>query len=179
MNGGTALRQGKAYRAVRRVLAALLGDEDFRVIHLSIQNNHLHLIVEATNKRALSRGMQRFAIRAARALQATFGWSGKIFPWRYHAKQITSGYQARSALAYVLNNWRKHREDMTCSRAMQASVDPYSSGIVFDGWAGGVRFAIPERYEPLPVSPPRTALLSRDWRRYGLIDPFERPGARA
>ena len=178
MNGGTALRQGKAYRAVRRVLAALLGAEDFRVVHISIQNNHLHLLVEAANKRALTRGMQRFAIRAARALQETFGWYGTIFPYRYHAKQITSGYQARSALAYVLNNWRKHREDMTCMRAMQAHVDPYSSGIGFDGWSGGKRFAIPAGYEPLPVSPPQTALLRSDWRRYGLIDPFERPGAR-
>lgn len=104
MNGGTLLRQGKAYRAVRRVLAALLGDESFRVLHLSIQNNHLHLLVEAAHKRALSRGMQRFAIRAARALQETFGWRGKIFPWRYHSKQITNGYQARSALAYVLRS---------------------------------------------------------------------------
>ncbi len=178
MNGGTALRQGKAYRALRRVLAVLLGAEDFRVVHLSIRNNHLHLIIEAANKRALSRGMQRFSIRAARELQATFGWCGKIFPWRYHAKQITNGYEARSALAYVLNNWRRHREDQTCMRAIQASIDPYSSGIVFDGWTERRRFAIPNGYEPLPVSPPQTSLLRSEWRRYGLIDPFERPGAR-
>jgi REP element-mobilizing transposase RayT len=108
MNGGTALRQGKAYRAVRVALRALLDATDYRIVHISIQNNHLHLIAEAANKRALQRCMQRFSIRAARALQEAFGWSGKIFPWRYHATQITTPRQARNTLAYVLNNWRRH-----------------------------------------------------------------------
>lgn len=62
-------------------------------------------------------------------------------------------------------------------RAIQATIDPYSSGINFDGWTGGVRFAIPANYTPLPVSPAQTSLLRSEWRRYGLIDPFERPGA--
>jgi hypothetical protein len=30
--------------------------------------------------------------------------------------------------------------------------------------------------EQLPVSPPRTQLLSFDWQLFGLIDPFEVPG---
>src|SRR5689334_19238483 len=122
--------------------------------------------------------MQRFGIRGARAIQDAFGWHGaKVFPWRYHAKQITTPRQARNALAYVLNNWRRHREDVTSGmRAMQARVDPYSSGISFDGWVGAPRFKIPVDYIPLPTSPPETSLLKRDWRRFGLIDPFEKPG---
>jgi REP element-mobilizing transposase RayT len=176
MNGGTALRQGKAYRAVRVALRALLDATDYRVVHISIQNNHLHLIVEAANKRALQRCMQRFAIRAARTLQAAFGWSGKIFPWRYHATQITTPRQARNTLAYVLNNWRRHREDVVNAATMRASVDPYSSGIGFDGWIGAPRFATPPGYEALPVQTARTSLLRSDWKRCGLIDLFERPG---
>ncbi len=119
--------------------------------------------------------MQRFTIRAARALQAAFGWTGKVFPWRYHATAITTPRQARNALAYVLNNWRKHRQDMTSPRALQAKVDPYSSGISFNGWAGAPRFKVPDDYVPLPVSPAQTSLLTRDWRRHGLIDLFECP----
>jgi REP element-mobilizing transposase RayT len=177
LNGHPNLRQGKAYRALRKVLGFLLDAKDYRVVHISIQNNHLHLIVEAANKRALQRCMQRFAIRAARALQSVFGWSGvKVFPWRYHARHITTPRQARNTLAYVLNNWRRHREDVTSPRAMQASVDPYSSGIAFGGWVGSPRFKVPADYIPLPTSPPRTSLLKYDWRRYGLIDLFERPG---
>jgi REP element-mobilizing transposase RayT len=176
MNGGTALRQGKAYRAINVALRALLDATDYRVVHISIQNNHLHLLVEAANKRALQRCMQLFSIRAARTLQAAFGWSGKIFPWRYHATQIRTARQARNTLAYVLNNWRRHREDVVNATTMRASVDPYSSGIRFDGWIGAPRFAVPAGYEPLPVQPPETSLLRRDWKRSGLIDLFERPG---
>jgi hypothetical protein len=119
--------------------------------------------------------MQRFTIRAARALQKAFGWSGKVFPWRYHATPVTTRKQARSTLAYVLNNWRRHREDLASPRAMQASLDPYSSAVSFDGWAAP-KFDLPKDYVPLPVSPPTTALLEHEWRSYGLIEPFEVPG---
>ena len=36
---------------------------------------------------------------------------GNVFVDRYHAEKITNPRQARRALAYVLNNWRKHFED--------------------------------------------------------------------
>ena len=61
---------------------------DFRIVHISIQKNHIHLVVEAANKDALRRGMQRFAIRAARAINAAFNREGKVFAFRYTAKQI-------------------------------------------------------------------------------------------
>jgi hypothetical protein len=120
--------------------------------------------------------MQRFSIRTARALQAVLGHPGKIFPWRYHAKQITTPRQARNALAYVLNNWRRHREDLPTGQTRTATLDPYSSGIHCDGWIGAPRFHAPEYYVPLPVSVPTTGLLKHDWRQCGLIDLFERPG---
>jgi REP element-mobilizing transposase RayT len=96
------LRQRAAYEAIRATLVHFLDGEDFRVVHVSIQANHLHLIVEAANKRALHRGMQRLAIRAARALNAAFEQTGKVFAFRYQAKQIKSASYARNAIAYVL-----------------------------------------------------------------------------
>jgi len=170
------LRNGTVYRVIHRVLAVLLDEPGFRVVHISIQNNHLHLLVEANGKRALTRGMQRFSIRTARALGVALGHGGKIFPWRYHAKQITTPRQARNALAYVLNNWRRHREDLSHPIKMAAKLDPYSTGMHFDGWIGAPRFKLSDYYVPLPVSRPTTDLLRRDWRRCGLIDLFERPG---
>ena len=43
------------FEAMRGSLAASEKD-DFRVLHFSIQSNHLHLIVEADDERTLSRG---------------------------------------------------------------------------------------------------------------------------
>ncbi len=127
-----------------------------------------HFLVEARNKRALTRGMQSLTIRLSLALT---GGEGKVFEERYHSVQIRTARQARSSLAYVLNNWRRHRV-----WAGDAPVDPYSSGVTFAGWSEWPRFTIPEGYVPLPMSPPQTSLLRCEWKQFGLIDPFERPG---
>lgn len=168
------LRRGKIYHALRRVLERYLGRADFRVVHLSIQRDHLHLLIEANDARALTRGMQSFAINAARAINASDGGCGKVFAYRFHASQIKTARYARSALAYVLNNWRKHRLDYECPAARRAKLDPYSSALAFHGWTEA--FAVPRGYAPLPVARPRTDLLARAWRRYGLIHPDELPG---
>ena len=171
-----SLRTRTWYAIVRKQLQHYLGRSDFRVVHVSIQGTHLHFLVEAEGREALRRGMQSLAIRIARAVNARNGCHGKVFPERYHATQITTARQARSSLAYVLNNWRHHREDFVHGRALQAHVDLYSSGVTFTGGSGTPRIAPPPGYEPLPVSPPRTDLLRTEWRRYGAIDPFECPG---
>jgi REP element-mobilizing transposase RayT len=165
------LRRREIYHALRGVLARYLGRTDFRVVHISIQDNHVHLLVEAASRRALTHGMQSFAINAARAFHRVDGGCGKVFAYRYHATQIQSGRHARHALAYVLNNWRRHRLDFENGRQLEQKLDPYSSAISFTNWSE--RFAVPRGYAPLPVSPPETNLLAR---RYRSLDPWQRPG---
>jgi putative transposase len=175
VKGVPKLRQGRAYRAVRRVLVKCLGSESFRVCHLSIQANHLHFIIEATDRDALSAGMRRLNILVARALNRELGRRGKLFEFRYHATQIKSPRQSRHALAYVLNNWRRHREDEGCERAKYARLDPYSSALSFDGWARAT-YKVPDDHAPLPVAAPETWLLRVGWKKYGVIDEHEVPG---
>jgi REP element-mobilizing transposase RayT len=167
------IRNRDGYAAIYKVLDQLHGDPSFRVCHASIQHNHIHLLVEAEHERALARGMQRFAIRTAKTINAAQGLVGPLFAHRYHATQITTTSHARHALAYVLNNWRRHREDR---RREGVPIDRYSSGIRFDGWRGTPAWAIPAGYKPLTVSPPTTWLLSAGWRLHGAIDLYERPG---
>ena len=88
----------------------------------------------------------------------------------------------RHALAYVLNNWRKHREDREAF-ARGWKVDPYSTGALFSGWKergdDPLLWKLPETYEPLFVWFPKTWLLNEGWRRYGLIRMDEVPSAPA
>jgi REP element-mobilizing transposase RayT len=166
------LRRRRVYHAVRRALAATAKDT-FRVVHLSIQRNHLHLIVEADDREALIRGVQGFQISAARRLNAAISDGaprrGPVFLDRYHARVLTSPRQVRNAITYVLNNFRHHDGGRT-------TLDPYASGLFFDGWSRGP-WPIPDGYEPLAVLAPHTWLLSTGWRRHALIDPHEVPGA--
>jgi REP element-mobilizing transposase RayT len=167
-------REGRTYRVLRRVLGFYLQEPGFRICHISIQKRHLHLIVEAAHRKALSDGMKSFATRAARAINNDSGSCGKVFTYRYHSTQIKTARYARHALAYVLNNWRRHREDFANGRMLTAYLDDYSSALGFDGWT--MTFARPRDYEPLPVSAPQTWLLRDGWKRYGRIDPHECPG---
>jgi REP element-mobilizing transposase RayT len=103
------LRRRRVYHAVRRALAAT-GRDDFRVVHLSIQRNHIHLIVEADDREALIRGMQGFQISAARRLNAAISDGeprrGAVFLDRYHARVLSSPRQVRNAIA---SDHRSHR----------------------------------------------------------------------
>lgn len=52
------LRRPDAYRAIREATCTAARRTGFRIVHLSIQQTHLHLIVEAERKEALASGMQ-------------------------------------------------------------------------------------------------------------------------
>ncbi len=169
------LRRGKTYAAIARALRRTLGETAFRVCHTSIQRNHLHFLIEANDKGALSHGMRSLAITAARAINRVLGRTGKVFAYRYHATAISSPRQMRNALSYVLNNWRRHDEDETCEAAHRATLDPYSTAIHFRGWREGT-FSPPANYEPLPSAAAETWLLRVGWERHGRISAFDVPG---
>jgi putative transposase len=197
------LRNRAAYTAIREAAITVLRHETFRIVQLSIQGTHIHLIVEAENREALAFGMKAFGISAAKHLNAAFSFGdawwdrairraragqganawperrkGRVFGDRYHATIITKPRQARQELAYVLNNWRKHREDRA-ERARGWKIDPFATGWCFDGWREreDERFAwkLRDGYEPIPTWLPKSWLLREGWRRYGLISTHEVP----
>jgi len=170
-----SLRRRDGFLAVRRALAVVTRQRGFRICHVSIQATHLHLIVEATNRHTLARGLQGFAISFARQLNRQRGRRGAVFADRYHRSVLGSPRQVRAGLAYVLNNWRRHGED----RGASAALDPYASGIGFDGWAAPQPTRLRPDQEILPVAFPTCWLLTTGWRRHRLIPPDERPGPAA
>ena len=171
------LRRRCVYQAIREATLTTARREDFRIVQLSIQRTHVHLLVEADGKRALARGMQGFQISAAKHLNAAISQGkpgprrrGVVFPDRYHAEVITSPRQARHALSYVANNWRKHGEDLR-EPMSSWTIDWFSSAAMFTGWAeyGDEPFLWrgPPTYDPLWVYQPRTWLLREGWKRGG------------
>src|SRR5262245_61858456 len=143
--------------------------ESFRIVQHSIQANHLHLIIEAQDEKALARGMIGLSVRVVRGLNTLWKRSGSVFQDRYHARILTSPSAVRAALVYVLNNARKH------GAWFAKSPDVYSSGPAFDGWRAALRPA-DSRSRLLP--PPRTWLLSVGWKRHGLLGVLEAPKGR-
>ena len=103
-----SLRRRKLYKAMRDATITAALRERFRIVHISLQRTHVHMLVEAEAKAVLARGMQGFQISAAKHVNAALGDGvrprrGKVFADRYHLEVITSPTRARRAIAYVLS----------------------------------------------------------------------------
>jgi hypothetical protein len=161
--------------------------EQIRIVHISLQRNHVHLLVEAQDKTALARGVQGFLISAARHINTALGNGkrrrcGKVFADRYHLTVIKTPTQARHAIGYILGNWRHHGEDQVGLPSTWL-VDPFSSAISFPDWAelDGQPWMWPIRstYDPLMVRRPQTWLLRDGWKVDGhSISARDVPGKR-
>jgi hypothetical protein len=78
-----SLRSRAARVAIEHALALSRARIDFRIVRLEIERSRLELIVQATDRIALARGMQGFCIAAARHLNRALGRRGTVFPDRY------------------------------------------------------------------------------------------------
>jgi REP element-mobilizing transposase RayT len=141
----------------------------FRVVHYSIQENHVHLIVESDDGDALSSGIRGLMVRVARRVNRILRRRGRFWADRWHGRDLEGPRQVRNALIYVLQNRKKHTGLVTDAR-----LDPLSSSPWFDGFAGAVVSGA------RGVGPPCTAtaktwLLTVGWRRHGLIRLTEAP----
>jgi putative transposase len=162
-----SLRAARLFPAIRAALGSASG-RTFRVLHFSVQADHVHLLVEAGDREALSRGLRGLAIRLARAVNRARAKRGRVWADRYHARELTTPREVRSALAYVLMNWAKHRPDAR-------GLDPCASGWWFAGWRE--QHPGPPPGVDRPVVPPRTWLARVGWRRHGLISRADGPAA--
>jgi len=145
--------------------------DDFRIVEFSVQTNHVHLVIEAEDNDALTRGMKSFAVRANRLFNAASGRRrGRVWSDRYHRSDLKTPRQVRNAIVYVLGNGRKH--GVVGSTGLV--IDGASSAPWFQGWT--ISRVI--REGPRPTEMARTALLDRLWQKHGKIDPIEAPGTR-
>ncbi len=120
------LRTKDTYRVIARALAAAGERFGLRVVHHSVQSNHLHLIAEAADAHALGRGMQGLGIRIAKRLNALARRRGSVLADRYHVHVLRTPREVRHALLYVLNNGRKHAAQHGLAYG-PTWLDPYSS----------------------------------------------------
>jgi len=161
------LRKPKSYQVLHTVFRQT-DSRGFRICHYSVQADHIHLIVEASDRAAMTAGMRAVNVRIGKCMNIMLERDkGTVIADRYDEQHLGSPRQVRTTLAYVLNNVRKHVMAETGTRCERGWLDPYSSAQYFDGW---------KSHEPVPitvespVAAPRTLLLKKLWRKHGLID---------
>jgi hypothetical protein len=177
VGGLPSLRRPRCMTVIWRALADSAHKQDFRVTQFSVQDRHLHLIVEAHNSRALSLGIQGLEVRLARRLNKMLGRSGAVFADRYHARILKTPREVFFALRYVLCNSAKHLSAHGWQDLGDTLLDRCCTAAYFDGWRRGRSLeAFRESGPgPPPVAPARTWLQRRGWRRYGLLNPGASP----
>lgn len=151
--GVWSLRSRRSFRVIEKALRAGSDRLGMRLTHYTVQGNHLHLVVEADDKKSLSRGMQGLTIRLAKGLNRLMGRSGKVFEDRYHARALRNPREVRSVIRYVLDNARRHgllprttpHDSFAGGRGLDGQIHPTLTG------------------EPPPVAPPTTWLLRVGW----------------
>jgi hypothetical protein len=150
--GIPSLRTKKAFALV---LSAATEGKDlhgFRLVHFALDATHLHMIAEAVDRTALTRGVKGLSIRIARRLNKHFDRKGRLFGDRYSVRRLETPRDVRDTLEAILLE--------------EGVVNPTSSAAYLDGWRTPV--ALP-RAEPAPVVPPKTKLLRGEWRKHGLL----------
>ncbi len=101
-------------------------DVSFRIIHFSLQRDHLHLILEAKDSKSLANGMRALNGRIARRLNQTLLTRGPVVADRFHVHTLKTPRETGNAIHYVLHNLQHH--DPTATR-----LDPCSS--LVERWA--------------------------------------------
>ncbi|MDB4934006.1 MAG: hypothetical protein JWP87_978 [Labilithrix sp.] len=171
------LRSQTVFAALRAIFARA-SEKGFRLVHFSVQGNHVHLIVEADDGVAFARGVQRLLSRAAMAINALARRAGKLWRDRHDRQPLTTPSQVRNALVYVLFNHRKHElESGNPSDAALGGLDTCSSTAWFEDWSPSAAppRSDPARTGPPLVVPPRTWLARKGWKRRGLLRLDELP----
>lgn len=176
LRGVPNLRRRTLMKVIEGVLRAARERFGMRVVHYSVQPNHLHFIAEADDARSLTRGLQGLSIRLAKRLNRRLTRRGKLFADRYHARALKTPSEVRHALRYVLQNTQKHA--LEHGELPPLWVDSCSSAPYFDGYADRDRNLVLETWNraPPPICPATCWLLTTGWRRRGLLRTTDLPG---
>lgn len=94
-----------------------------KIIHYTLEYNHIHLLVEASDKSVVHQGMQALGISLSKRINKIKGVTGSVYKHRYHLRKITSPRELKNVLHYIFNNGIHH------SRT-KSILDPYNSIVV-------------------------------------------------
>jgi putative transposase len=170
VRGAPSLRAEVVYKAIVSQLR-VVAKRGVRVVHYSVQHDHLHLMVEASDTVRLARSMQLLFSRIAFAVNRLAQRYGKLFRDRHHRHELATPTEVRRALVYIFFNERKHDAEKDGFLPMLHLVDGHSSVMWFEDWAPLARpppDQMRRRREEIgdaPITAPSTWLAREGWRR--------------
>ena len=165
--GLPGMRTPRAWRVLERAFRKGKQRNGMKLLHYSVQEDHLHLVVEVYKREHLSRGMQGLAIRLAKALNKHWHRKGTVFSDRYYGRQVKTHSELRRVVRYVLMNAKKHGTELP---GYEGLPDPFSSAPWFVFWCESAELRRPNR------TPPVVLELFSKYEYCGYISLKESPG---
>lgn len=117
----TSIRNKESLRLLKRAILNARS-QGLKVLHFSLQYNHIHLILEATSNVVLTRGMRSLTVTFAKGLK-----KGRVQVERYHLHILKTLKETKNAIHYVLFNKQKHE------KGTYTQIDEYSSLLNLNG----------------------------------------------
>jgi len=83
--------------------------QGLKVIHFSLEYDHVHLLIEADNNLILGKGMQAFGVTFSKAINRLKKLTGEVYKHRYHFRRISSSSELKNVMNYIFTNGLKHK----------------------------------------------------------------------
>ena len=80
-----------------------------KILHYTLEYNHVHLLVEACSSKVLHQAMQALGISFSKAINKAKSKSGQVYKHRYHFKKLNSLREYKNARSYIFKNGIKHK----------------------------------------------------------------------
>lgn len=79
------------------------------IIHYTLEYDHVHLLVEASDNEILGKGMQSFGICFSKGINKYKTQKGQVYKTRYHLRVLKTFREIKNVLNYIFGNAVKHR----------------------------------------------------------------------
>lgn len=80
-----------------------------KIIHYTLEYDHVHLLVEADSKAELGSGMQSFGITFSKGINKLKKAKGQVYKTRYHLRKLKTPAEVKNVIQYILGNSVKHK----------------------------------------------------------------------
>ena len=120
------VRENKADIKNKRILKALhyairrARLQGLRVVHYTLEYNHVHLLVEANDNKSVQKGMQALGISFSKAINKIKQVKGSVYKHRHHFRKLNSRREYKNVIQYIFRNGIKHKRSLCL-------IDPFNS----------------------------------------------------
>lgn len=83
-------------------------NQGLRIIHYSLERDHVHLYAESTDNDTLARAMKALGVSFVKRINKYHQCKGSCYKTRYHLRILNTAREVKNVINYILKNGIKH-----------------------------------------------------------------------